>query len=64
MQAEVFQVELVQVEVLSSWRVVLGRLGGRLGSFLVLLGADLDILRGPGVSFWPSWGVLDGLGGG
>ena len=56
-----FKLKLLKLELcklkffkLNLFKYKFCRLGGRLGSFLVLLGADLDILRGPGVSFWGS----------
>ena len=48
----------------SSWGscgVIFGRLGGRLGSFLVVLGVVLGILGALGASFWGSWAVFGRL---
>ena len=39
----------------------LNRLGGRLGSFLVVLGVVLGILGALGASFWGSWAVFGRL---
>ena len=48
----------------SSWGscgVIFNRLGGLLGSFLVVLGVVLGILGALGASFWGSWAVFGRL---